>query len=246
MLYDLQSKQSSKHSFRKNGKGQSLIHVSKRVLFGLGGGPPSIQVQEWDLSTLKATSLPSIRIPRCGAGLAKVGQYVYVFGGWNETDQFLKSCEKYKLQENQSLPLGNMREHRCSFTPCSFRALIYLTSTHTTRKIETFSPEMEAFTLFSPELPPEMIGFPSVSFISNEELFIFSGKKQLGRLMIESERWLRLSHTFTKCRSSQPPLIVGSIVLIALPKSGEVQSGVVHFPLDSNYAIFPAKLLQIA
>jgi hypothetical protein len=144
-----------------------------------------------------------------------MGDYVYVFGGWNYVDGFLKSCEKYKLQENQPLPLGDMQEHRCSFTPCVFRALIYLTSTHTTRKIETFSPETEAFKLLSLELPHEMIGFPSVSFVSNGELFVFNGKKQMGRLMIESERWFRLSHTYTKCRSSQPPLIVGTIAFIA-------------------------------
>ena len=77
-----------------------------------------------------------------------------------------------------------------------------------------------------------MNGFASVSFVANGELCVLTRRKQLGRWRIESEGEFRLFQTERECWSSQPPLIVNSLVLIANNSLG--RPGVVEkFSLES-------------
>ena len=126
-----------------------------------------------------------------------------------------KSCEKYRLADMQSLPLNDMREVRYGFTPCTFRTLIYLPCPITARTIETFHPNTETFAVLSISLPPQMRPAMSVSFIANGELYVLTTKKQMGRWRVDSGRLFGVSATNRECWSTQPPLIVDSLVLIA-------------------------------
>ena len=70
----------------------------------------------------------------------------------------------------------------------------------------------------------------SASFVvADGELCVLTLNRQMGRWKIESEGGFHLSATEKSCWSSQPPLVMGSLVLISISYSGEVQ----QFSLDS-------------
>jgi hypothetical protein len=80
--------------------------------------------------------------------------------------------------------------------------------------VETFNPETEEFTNLAVRLPSQL-SHSSFSFVANGELCLLTSTKQLARWKIESEKKFRLSFTNRNCFSTQPPLVVGSYVLIA-------------------------------
>ena len=222
--YDWTTKQLSKDNLSVDfGWGGSFVMVDLQTLLCMGGDSPTTAVYGLHLPSLQLTALPPHRTPRCAAAVAKATHFVYVFGGRDNTDNDLKSCEKYDLQSKQWMPLRDMREKRCCFSTCSFRALIYLPCPRLTLSIEVFNPETEVFTVFPIALPQKLKGNWSVSFIANEELFVLTQQKQMGRLRIESEKKFRLSTTDREVGSTQPPLIVDSLVLIANGYNGKVE-----------------------
>ena len=55
----------------------------------------------------------------------------------------------------------------------------------------------------------------SVSFVANGELCVLTRGKQIAAWRIESEREFRLLDTDRECGSTQQPLVMGSMALIA-------------------------------
>lgn len=214
--YNLSSGQSSESTISIDfGSGGSYIQVDSQTLLCIGASPATTGVYELNLVSFEVTSMPSIRVPRDGAGVAKSGYIVYVFGGEGaHSPTHLKSCEKYALLDKNWLTLGDMHEARCGFTPCNFRSLIYLLCPYSTRSIETFSPQTEIFTVLPVSLPTQMVRAGSVSFVVNGEIYILTNEKQMGRWRVESDREFQLFPIDRGCCSTQPPLIMDSLVLI--------------------------------
>lgn len=219
-IYDLRTQQSTHHTLSVDfGWGGSYVALDGHTLLCMG--VPSTSVYELDLSSLKLTTLPPLWIPRGEGGAAKTLQFVYIFGG---DAPGYKSCEKYAIEHKQWLPLGSMAHPRFHFTPCVFRTLIYLPCLRTTPIIEAFNPETEDFTELAVTLPAQMkLHFASVAFVTGGELCILSGGLQMGRWKTESENEFRLFDTNRMCWSSQPPLIVDSVALVANGFNGRVE-----------------------
>ena len=106
---------------------------------------------------------------------------------------------------------------RGRFTPCLYQGLLYLVSVCGDEhfSVEVFCPETEKFSVLQVRLPEEMMIARSVAFVTEGELCLLTGKKQLARWKIELEGCFRLSETDTYCSSNQPPLLLDSKVLIA-------------------------------
>ena len=211
-LYDLATQQSVRHNLAVDfGDGGSYIELDSNTLLCVGGFPAAARVVSLDLNSLQLTPLPSLRTPRCGAGVGKIAAWVYVFGGQGQA-----SCEKYHLQDRQWQALASMHHPRSHFTPCVFGALIYLISTSEHRAIETFDPSSEVFTLLSVSLPQQLrLNSRSVAFVSSGEVCLLTNDMQKARWKIETEREFRLSTAGRNCSSTQLPRIVGQVVLIA-------------------------------
>lgn len=214
-LYNIQSQQCTQHKLSHNfGTGGSYIQVDRDTLLCLGGLPLSSEVYMLDLLSLQLTSLASLLTPRAYAGVAMAKDMIYVFGGQDESLDGMNCCEKYMLGEEWQ-PLDDMQEQRYGFTPCTYNALIYLLCAFT-KTIETFSPETELFHVLSISLPPQLKKWFSVSFSHNGELNMLTGGKQLWQWKIGArKRKFQLSATEWSCWSSQPPVVVDSLVLIA-------------------------------
>ena len=225
-LYDLATQQSSQHTIDVDfGMGGSFIALDMHTLMCLGAFPIASAVYALDLPSLRLTTLPALGTARTFAGVAKSPRFIYVFGG-NVPDH--NTCEKYSLEEPQWLPLSPMKYSRWGFTPCSFHDLIYLLSPRTTPAIESFNPDTETFTELPVTLPRVMkLSTSSVAFVIDEELCILTPKNQMGRWKIDSEREFRVSVIDRLCWSTQPPLRVGNLVLIA--NNGKVEK----FSLES-------------
>lgn len=201
----------------------------KKLLLA-GDYPASRAVYELDLSSFKLAALPPLCTARSRAGLAGTADFFYIFGGCG--DNPLKSCERYDLRGRQWLSLGSMHEERYGFTPCIFLGLIYLPSPQTTCTIETFNPETAVFTMLPVSLPHELAWCFAVSFVVSGELYVLNARQQMGQWKIESEGEFRRCTVSKECRSSQPPLVAGNLVLIANNYFG--REGVLTFSLESN------------
>lgn len=214
-ILNLSSGQSIYHTIKIDfGRGGSYIQVDSQTLFCLGAKPVSASVYSLDLPSMKFTVLDSLLTPRDAAGVAKANNTVYVFGGRSSPVEVIQSCEKYGLRDRMWWALGNMHEARFSFTPCIFKTLIYLPFSPHSLSIETFSPATETFTDLSLFFPPGLKENSSVSFVVNGELCILTSGKQMARWRIETDTIVRLFSTDRECWSSQPPLIVGSLIFI--------------------------------
>ena len=111
-----------------------------------------------------------------------------------------------------------MHYPRSSFTPCVFKALLYLASTWAKdhRAVESFSPHTETFTILPVSLPAELqLDCASVAFVSGGELLVLTEKRQMARWKIGNKGSFRVSATDRGCWSHHPPLIVGAEVYIA-------------------------------
>jgi len=212
-LYDLQTGESVKQTISVDfGKGGSYIELNRNTLLGVGASLNFREVHSLDLPSLVFTPLPQLRYPRLGAGLAKVAHFVYAFGGSNDSG-VLSSCEKFHIDNRQWLTVQNMHYPRSYFTPCLFRSAVYLAS-GTTSTMEVFRPETEEFTDLVVTLPPQFeVDSYSMAFVASGELCLLT-TKQLVRWRVDSTS-VRVCATNKKCWSTQPPLVIGSQVLIA-------------------------------
>lgn len=230
LLYDIQSGQISRSTFSVDfGGGGSFIELDKNTLLCLGAVPASAAVYLLDLVSFRLSPQSSLCTPRCSPGVAKVTTCVYVFGSAGASDVNSRTCEKMEVADMRWQELSSrMACSRGGFTPCTFRFLLYLVSC--CRYVETFDPASELFSTLSIYLPPQLqLDSSSVAFIVNEELCLLTGKKQMARWKINSEREFRLSDIGIAVWSNQQPVVVGALVLIACA------GGVVHFNMV-NYS----------
>jgi len=221
-LYDLTTQQITHRTLPDElnlGNEGSYIALDTHTLLCLGASPPSTAVYELHLCSLQLTPLPPLHTPRRAAGVAKTSHFVYVFGGLQ-----VKSCEKYALRDKQWLPLRDMKYQRSSFTPCTFRSLIYLPCPRTTLIIESFSLETETFAELPVTLPAVMNMNRSVAFVSGGELCVLTHCGHLGWCKLDSDREFHLVSMDRSCWSTQPPLIVDSLVFIANNTIGKVMT----------------------
>jgi len=230
-LYDVATQQSTHSSLSVDfGGGGSYLELENALLC-IGAQPATTAVFSLDFGSLHLRALPTMCTPRDGPGLAKAGDWVYVFGGWdNHYD--LNLCEKFSVEEKQWRPLGSMHQPRSHFTPCSFRRLIYLLCTISKdhRAMESFDSQTEVFALLPLALPLQLeLGCCSVAFVADGELYLLTGYKQMVRWKIDSEREFRLFSTNRECGSTQSPRILDSRVLIANDYYGQVEK----FSLES-------------
>ena len=169
-----------------------------------------------NLLSFQLSPLPSLGTPRRDAGIAKVNNRIYVFGGADAAKHNLRSCEKIDLSEKRWTSIGSMTHCRGSFTPCHFRSLLYLVACWVSSSVETFNPKRDTFAVLSVSLPRQLtFGGGSVSFVVDEELCVLTDEKQMLRWKIDAEREFRLSITEKVMWSNQQPRILGSQLLIA-------------------------------
>ena len=108
-----------------------------------------------------------------------------------------------------------MHHARSDFTPCAFKALLYLASTNKHRAVESFSPHSETFTVLPVSLPANLkLDCFSVAFVADGELILLTVYKQMARWKV-GEAHFRVSAIDRQCCSLHPPLIVGTEVYIA-------------------------------
>ena len=90
-------------------------------------------------------------------------------------------CEKSSVLPMHWTPLPPMHGGRCSFTPCAFKALLYLASSNN-RAVESFSPNTETFTVLPVSLPQDFLTVNgSVAFVANGELILLTWNEQIAR-----------------------------------------------------------------
>lgn len=230
-LYNVKSLKSTRFTLSVNfGVGGCFVDIDDSTRLCIGAYPPSTGVYALNLISQKLTSMPALRTPRAYAGVAKTANFVYVFGGFDGSAG-LKSNEKYHIAEKQWLPLADMHRSRSGFTPCYYHSLIYLVDTYIYRIMESFDPERETFTELPVFLPSQLeLGCDCAAFIANGELCVLTEAKQIARWKIDSEAGFRLYETKESCWSSQPPMVIGSMVFLANACSGRVD----RFNLETN------------
>ena len=217
-MYDIESQQVSSHRLSVNfSSGGSYIETGRNALLCVGGFN-SPAVYSLDYFSCQLSPLPSLFTRRAEAGLAKFNARFYVFGG--HCRERLNSCERMRLSDHHWTQISSMKYPRDSFTPCQFRALIYLPCAYV-KAMETFNAETETFAVLPVSLPSLHQGNSSVAFVANGELCLLTTGKQMVRWKIETEREFRLSNTNRPCWSTQQPLIVDSLAFIAY--MGKVQ-----------------------
>jgi len=217
-LYNIQSQQITISTLSFGfGSGGSYIEADRgNALLCVGAFPASSAVHLLDLSSFQLSPLHCLCTPRAWAGLVKVNVHFYVFGGC-DGDDMLKSCEKMQFSDKHWTNTNSMQYPRAAFTPCPYRSLIYLVSadTDTHKKVETFHIETEIFTLLSISLPSKLKDSASVAFIANGELCLLTLEKQMLHWKIETECNFCFACIDRSSWSTQQPLLMGPIVLIA-------------------------------
>ena len=224
-LYNPHSHLSTHHSLPIHfTSGCSYVLLSPFTLLCLGGDPASKTCYSLDLASLKLTLLPQCQFSRCGAGVVKMRDTVYVFGGL--PDMF--SIESWSLSTNDWRCHGQMGFPRAYFTPCVFGVLIYLIdfSPVASHKVEIFHPKSVKTSTLSITFPDQMKSctrIASVTFAVHDEICILTSSRQVAYWKVEQERYFRYKVTDRDCSSSQPPLIHGNYVLVANQCSGRVE-----------------------
>lgn len=217
-VYDISSQRITKHAISVNfGAGGSYLEVDKNTLLCVGADPASSDVYMLKQPSFRLFPLPGLSVPRFAAGVALARYNIYVFGGQDAVNVPLRSCEKMQVAGAHWTNINSMAFPRGGFTPCHFRALIYLVSAWSSAvgKVETFNPETDTFVVLPISLPLQLtFGTGSVSFVINGELCLITRGRQMARWKIDTEREFRLSSTGDVMLGNQQPVIVGSVVLI--------------------------------
>jgi len=230
-LFDPRTQQTSKQQLAVDfGGGGSYQETNRTQLLCIGGDPATTSSYLLDLPSCQLTGLPPLCMPRLAPGTAKAGMYVYVFGGFDDQKTLQSTCEKKSIHNYESSPIGNMHHPRAWFTPCTYHTLIYLIATCSPNylNVETFCPEIEAFTVLPILLPSDWkFNRRSVAFVVTGELCVLSFNQQMARWKIGVESEFRLGEIDRGCGSTQQPRLDGNWVLIA--DAGEV----VRFYLDT-------------
>lgn len=149
----------------------------------LGGSPASKLVYLLDTSTQQLTPQSALSTPRRSAGVVKVGEFVYVFGGYSSTTA---SCEKFALTDKLWSNLRSMNADRYLFHSVVYVDDIYLASSQGgSRSIEVFNTERETFRTLFFRLPGP-IPYNEHAFVVAGELYI-AAQTYIGKWTIGSE-----------------------------------------------------------
>ena len=226
-LYNPDTQLITKFPLDVNLVGSTFISLDTNNVLCLGRRPASTGVYDLILTSLQLVVLPGLSTPREAPGAVSCWKTgcVYAFGGYGHPND-LASSEKYSLSDKRWEELGAMQEPRSYFTPCHYRALIYLVGY--AAAVETFNPTTEAFALLPLTLPLQLSDTRSVAFVNHGDLYLLTSTKQAGVWKVDSEGEFRRWRTGETCWSTHQPLVVGSVVLIAW--AGKV----LKFSLESN------------
>ena len=223
-VYNILRHESSTHILSLNfGFGCSCIPLNCENLMCIGGEPPSKQVLEFDMLTSELRALEGLCTARCAAGVAKVADCAYVFGGMNDKQVTISSCEVYSLKHRKWRRLRNdMLERRRNFTPCVHNDLVYLVGFR--ENLETFSPATEEFHLLTTvSLPLHRVYEYTASFIVNDELFVLNHTLDVARWKINSDQMFTKCETNRGCWSSQSVVVDKGVAYIANNLHGRVE-----------------------
>ena len=223
-LYDFHTHNTTQHTLPIQVH-SGYIQVDRTTVLIVGR-----EVLTLDLLTLQITPLPSLLTPRGWVGVAQLGNTVFAFGGGGLFSP-MTVCEKSSIPPTHWTPLPPMHYARSYFTPCVFKALLYLAAGDH-KAVESFSPLTETFTVLPVSLPPDLkLGCSSVAFVANGELFLLTNHGQMARWKIENEAHFCVSNIGRSRWSFHPPLIMGTEVYIANNASG---GKVEKWSLDAN------------
>lgn len=168
---------------------------------------------------------------RGAPGIVKYRRFVYVFGGWDEKSHSLSASEKYSIKEQTWTALRDMLHPRCYFSPCVAGEDIYLPRAGQVLEVmNTVSEEFKTLSIWLTDLSESR----SVSFVSNGELIIITGKYQIAKWRINAEPSVRVSdiqmYDSNSSRSNIPPVHRGTAVLWVRGHDGAL----VKFNLDNH------------
>ena len=217
ILYDFDTNQITRQTLPINlGNSGSSIQLDSDAVFCLGGQPVCFQAYLLNLATNSCSNLPHLPTPRSYAGLAKAGDFVYVFGGTDQYDHALNTCEQFSVGENAWRSAGTMNICRAAFSPCYYSSFIYLVSAwgSYSKEVETYQPASEMFRVLPVALPNTLASGCSVAFVSNGEICLLTDKGQMALWKVAEEMEFRVEVTNKACCSTQTPMVRDSWVLI--------------------------------
>ena len=149
-LYDFDTTTSHEHRLPINVL-SGYVQVDRNTVLIVGR-----LVRKLDLLTLQTTPLTSLLTPRDYVGVAQMGNRVFAFGEYKDSGPST-ICEYLCEQSSAWTQLPPMHNARCWFTPCPFKALLYLTSTYANdRAVESYSPHTETFTVLFVSPPAQL------------------------------------------------------------------------------------------
>ena len=201
--------------------GTSIVILTGNCAFCMGKSPPSASVFTINLTSLQISHLAPLNAPREAPGAflaAEPGSsgVIFAFGGYSESWEPLKTCEKYSLKARKWSNIANMRYARCWFTPTKHQSWLYLACTMVKKTgIERFDVSSELFSEVKVDYPQNLVlECASVSFVYQDELIILTFYKQMAAWKIDTEVNFRVLPTFQPFWSAQKPLIMDSTVFI--------------------------------
>jgi len=196
-------------------KGSSIV-MDGKGLFCIGGNPASVNTYVVDLDSWEVGRRANLSVPRFASGVIKANKRIWAFGGLDESDQPLYSCEKWSANPQKWTKAGQMQCSRAAFSPCSYKDLIYLLASWSGKQksIETFNPVDSVFTLLPVSLPADFLfECGSVAFVVANELVLITDRQQIVRWKIEEKGELRVTKVGKGGVSLQQPLVLGSEVI---------------------------------
>lgn len=212
-LYDLCSSKTSTISLSTCfTAGTVFCLLTDHTVLCLGGYPPSSSVCKLDLSSKQLATLPGTKTPRSYPGIAKVGDYAYVFGSFSP---LLATCEKLSLSDEVWAHLGDMNTARCCFTPGVHLKEIYLVGPYGgNRSIQVFDTQNDTFRTLSFQLPASIASY-TTAFAVAGELYVLGGYL-LGKWVINSGKEMQVSATTGRSAplSNCPAFLVDNEVLL--------------------------------
>ena len=229
--YNAKTLKYTKHTLAVDfGKGGSFLLLNRDSLLCLGGPQPTREAYILDLPTCQLRTIQALFEARAACGIGKTEKSVYVFGGIDATTSYMKSSETWSPQANQWRRLPKMCCSHAYFTPTLFRFKFYLVSAGNLLDdcpVETFNTSTEKYTSLRVLLPSKFDSAEVVSFVNRGEICVLSNKEVMARWEVETEQQMRLYELSLWCSSTQQPLIVGKVVLIACKEQ------ILSFSLDS-------------
>ena len=180
-------------------------------------------VAEVDLVDFRVKNWPKMLVERVFPGVAKVGETVYVFGGYYR-HSLQSSCESVTERVWTALP--SMNNVRFNFTAVVFRSQVYLPGVAYSSALEVFTPATLQFHCLS--VPGDGIWNNGVAFVDeNEDLVICTVGGRVGRLNLPKEEVrfrvdLMIASSFALAQSYVRPVIVDRLVYWVNCSSGRL------------------------